>query len=62
MIEYILQVHGVNCLQVHYKSGFNRWLYLGDRYYIMTKTQENFMNAAEVEETETATIWRKKTA
>lgn len=43
-IDYILQIDGQNLLQVVYKSGANRFIWLGDSYYVMTKTQQDFMN------------------
>lgn len=46
-IDYILQVDGQNLLQVHYKSGFDRYIFpdgWGNYDTNMTRSQKDFMN------------------
>lgn len=56
-IEYIRQAKGWNVLEVVYKSGFRRYVYLGDSYYRTTKTQDEFMNNSIVVNLENCTMW-----
>ena len=47
MIEWILQVDGQNMLQVHYSSGYNRYIFpdgWGNYENNMNKPQRDFMN------------------
>lgn len=47
MIDFIVQIDGQNMLQVHYKSGYNRYIFpdeWGNYDSNMTRAQRDFMN------------------
>lgn len=56
-IKYVSQVEGENMLIVHYKSGTERYVGLGDSYYNLTKTQRDFMSQAKKYESKSHNIW-----
>lgn len=59
-IDYIAQTNGWNVLEVVYKSGFRRYIGLGDSYYMTTRTQDEFMRNAVRIESERCTYWVDK--
>ena len=59
-IDYIAQSNGWNVLEVVYKSGFRRYIGLGDRYYMTTRTQDEFMKNSVRIETQYRTYWVDK--
>ncbi len=63
MIEWILQLEGQNMLQVHYSSGYDRYIYpdgYGNYETNMTRPQRKFMdNSIKVEMLNTDGWYRK---
>ena len=59
-IDYIRQTNGWNVLIVVYKSGFCRYVGLGDSYYHTTRTQDEFMKNSIRIEGERCAYWVDK--